>query len=258
MSTLAAKVIVLTGGASGLGRACAAEFAAQGAKLVVGDTDPDGAADTVAGMGDNGRVMVCDVSRSSDCEALMNEAVSAFGRIDGVMSNAGIEGNGTVETCGEAEWDHVMAINLKGMFLVSKHAVPHLRANGGGAILMTSSVSAFWGEPGTVSYNAAKGGIIGLVRAMAMDHGRDGIRVNCLCPGYHSTGMPARFFAAQADPAGMAAKVDDLIALRRMGRPEELARTAAFLLSEANPYMTGSALVIDGGMTAGYPWHEQA
>src|SRR4051812_10911705 len=99
MSTLVDKVIVLTGGASGLGRACAAEFAAQGAKLIVGDTDLDGAGDTVAGMGDNGRAMICDVSRSSDCEALMNAAVSAFGRIDGVMSNAGIEGNGTVETC---------------------------------------------------------------------------------------------------------------------------------------------------------------
>jgi NAD(P)-dependent dehydrogenase (short-subunit alcohol dehydrogenase family) len=258
MSELADKVIVLTGGASGLGRACASEFAGQGAKLVVGDVDIDGARDVVAGMGEKGRAVVCDVSRSADCQALMSEAISAFGRIDGVMSNSGVEGNGTVETCEEAEWDRVMAINLKGMFLVSKYAVPYLRARGGGAILMTSSVSAFWGEPGTVSYNAAKGGIIGLVKAMAMDHGRDGIRVNCLCPGYHSTGMPARFFAAQADPAGMAAKVDDLIALHRMGRPEELARTAAFLLSDANPYLTGSAIVIDGGMTAGYPWHGQA
>jgi meso-butanediol dehydrogenase / (S,S)-butanediol dehydrogenase / diacetyl reductase len=257
MSTLTDKVIVLTGGASGLGRACATEFAAQGAKLVVGDIDLDGAGEVVSGMGDRARAARCDVSRSSDCEALMNEAVAAFGRIDGVMSNAGIEGNGTVETCEEADWDRVIAVNLKGMFLISKHAMPHLRAGGGGAILMTSSVSAFWGEPGTVSYNAAKGGIIGLVRAMAMDHGRDGIRVNCLCPGYHSTGMPARFFAAQADPAGMAAKVDDLIAVHRMGRPEELARTAAFLLSDANPYLTGSAIVIDGGMTGGYPWHGQ-
>ena len=118
------------------------------------------------------------------------------------MSNAGIDGNGTVETCEEDSWDRVMGVNLKGMFLISKHAVPHLRRNGGGAILMTSSVSAFWGEPGTVSYNAAKGGIIGLVKAMAMDHGAEGIRVNCLCPGYHDTGMPEAVLRRAVGPRG--------------------------------------------------------
>jgi len=258
MSTLAGKVVVLTGGATGLGRACVQEFGAQGAMVVVGDVDLAGAREAVSGLGERARAVACDVSRAADCSALMEEAVAAFGRIDAVMSNAGIEGNGSVETCEEDDWDQVMAVNLKGMFLIAKYAVPHLRANGGGAILMTSSVSGFWGEPGTVSYNAAKGGIIGLARAMAMDHGRDGIRVNCLCPGYHATGMPARFFAAQANPAAMAAMVDDLTALRRIGRPEELARTAAFLLSDANPYITGAAIVIDGGMTAGYAWHDQA
>jgi NAD(P)-dependent dehydrogenase (short-subunit alcohol dehydrogenase family) len=258
MITLDGKVVVLTGGATGLGRACAAEFGAQGAFVTIGDVDLAGANDVVAGLGDRAHAFACDVSQSADCRALMDEAVSAYGRIDAVMANAGIEGNGTVETCTEGDWDRVMAVNLRGMFLTAKYAVPHLRANGGGAILMTSSVSAFWGEPGTVAYNAAKGGIIGLAKAMAMDHGRDGIRVNCLCPGYHATGMPERFFAAQADPAAMAAKVGDLVALRRFGRPEELARTAAFLLSDANPFMTGSAIVVDGGMTAGYPWHEEA
>jgi meso-butanediol dehydrogenase/(S,S)-butanediol dehydrogenase/diacetyl reductase len=258
MTDLAHKVIVLTGGASGLGRACWVEFARQGAFVVMGDTDEPAGAESVRLLGANGRFVSCDVSVSADCARLMDTAAEEFGRIDAVMSNAGIEGNGTVESCDEESWDRVMAVNLKGMFLVAKHAVPHLRKNGGGSILMTSSVSAFWGEPGTVSYNAAKGGIIGLAKAMAMDHGAEGIRVNCLCPGYHATGMPQRFFAAQADPAAMAAKVDDLIAVRRMGLPEELARTAAFLLSDANPYMTGSAIVLDGGMTAGYPWHAEA
>ena len=97
--------------------------------------------------------------------------------------------------------------------------------------------------------------MIGLTRAMAMDHGADGIRVNCLCPGYHATGMPARFFAAQPDPEALAAKVNDLMAVRRMGKPEELARTVAFLLSDENPNITGAAIVLDGGMTAGYPWY---
>jgi NAD(P)-dependent dehydrogenase (short-subunit alcohol dehydrogenase family) len=258
MTDLSQKVIVLTGGASGLGRACALEFARQGATVVVGDADERGGRETVESLDGSARFVRCDVSVSADCAALLDTAAEEFGRVDAVMSNAGIEGNGTVETCDEDSWDRVMAVNLKGMFLISKYAVPHLRRAGGGAILMTSSVSAFWGEPGTVSYNAAKGGIIGLTKAMAMDHGAEGIRVNCLCPGYHATGMPQRFFAAQANPEAMAAKVNDLIAVRRIGLPEELARTAAFLLSDANPYITGSAIVVDGGMTSGYPWHGEA
>ena len=149
----------------------------------------------------------------------------------------------------------MLAVNLKGMFLAAKFVVPHLRARGGGSILNMASVAGFWGEPNTVAYNASKGGVIGLTRAMAMDHGADGIRVNCLCPGYHATGMPARFFAGQSEPEAMEAKVDDLIAVRRMGKPEELARTAAFLLSDANASITGAAIVLDGGMTAGYPWY---
>lgn len=247
------KVLIVTGGADGLGRACVEDFAAQGARLVVGDVDV-GRGEEAAGAA-GGLFVRCDVSVADDCRALVAAAVDAHGCLDGVFSNAGIEGNGSVEDCDEETWDRVLAVNLKGMFLMGKYAVPELRRSGGGTILNMASVAGFWGEPSTVAYNAAKGGVIGLTRAMAMDHGRDGIRVNCLCPGYHATGMPARFFAGQADPAAAAAKVDDLMAVRRMGRPEELARTAAFLLSDANPYLTGAAIVLDGGMTAGYPWY---
>src|SRR5262249_50622618 len=143
------------------------------------------------------RFVRCDVSSAPDAANLVDTAAQAFGRLDGLLSNAGIEGNGSVETCDEATWDRVLAVNLKGMCLLAKYPVPHLRAGGGGSILNMASVAGFWGEPGTVAYNASKGGVIGLTRAMAMDHGRDGIRINCLCPGYHATGMPARFFADQ-------------------------------------------------------------
>jgi meso-butanediol dehydrogenase/(S,S)-butanediol dehydrogenase/diacetyl reductase len=255
MTGLAGKVVVVTGGCGGLGRASAEEFVHQGARVVAGDVDDEAGGDLVAALGAAIRFVHCDVSNAADCEALVSCAVQAFGRLDAVMSNAGIEGNGTVESCDEATWDRVLAVNLKGLFLIGKYAIPQLRLAGGGAILNTASVSGFWGEPGTVPYNASKGGIIGLTRAMAMDHGADGIRVNCLCPGYHATGMPARFFAAQPDPDRMARSASDLIALRRMGGAEELARTAAFLLSDANPYITGAAIVLDGGLTAGYPWH---
>jgi NAD(P)-dependent dehydrogenase (short-subunit alcohol dehydrogenase family) len=253
--TLADKVIIVTGGAEGLGRACVREFTAQGAKVVLGDVDETKGAEADSELGEQGLFVRCDVAAAADCVRLVEGAVSHFGRLDGVLANAGIEGNGSVETCDEETWDRVLAVNLKGMFLIAKYAVPHLRADGGGAIVNMASVAGFWGEPGTAPYNAAKGGVIGLTRAMAMDHGRDGIRVNCLCPGYHATGMPARFFAAQPDPQAMADKVASLTAVRRMGLPEELARTAAFLLSDANPNITGAAIVVDGGMTAGYPWY---
>jgi NAD(P)-dependent dehydrogenase (short-subunit alcohol dehydrogenase family) len=252
--TLAGKVIIVTGGADGLGRACVREFAAQGAHVALGDIDETKGAEAASEIGAHGLFIRCDVAEAADCARLVDQAVERFGRLDGVLANAGIEGNGNVETCEEATWDRVLAVNLKGMFLIAKYAVPHLRADGG-AIVNMASVAGFWGEPGTVAYNAAKGGVIGLTRAMAMDHGSDRIRVNCLCPGYHATGMPARFFAAQADPQGMADKVANLMAVRRMGMPEELARTAAFLLSDANANITGAAIVVDGGMTAGYPWH---
>jgi meso-butanediol dehydrogenase / (S,S)-butanediol dehydrogenase / diacetyl reductase len=253
--TLADKVIIVTGGAEGLGRACVREFAAQRAKVVVGDIDETKGAEAASELGEDGLFVRCDVALAADCAQLVEGALTRFGRLDGVLANAGIEGNGNVETCDEETWDRVLAVNLKGMFLVAKYAVPHFREAGGGAIVNMASVSGFWGEPGTVPYNAAKGGVIGLTRAMAMDHGRDRIRVNCLCPGYHATGMPARFFAAQPDPQAMTEKVASLMAVHRMGLPEELARTAAFLLSDANPNITGAAIVVDGGMTAGYPWY---
>jgi len=252
---LEGKVVIVTGGADGLGRACVSEFGAQGARVAIGDVDEEKGASEAAELGDAGRFVRCDVASAADCERLVDETLRVFGRIDALFSNAGIEGNGSVETCDEETWDRVLAVNLKGMFLMAKFVVPHLRAAGGGAILNMASVAGFWGEPGTAPYNAAKGGVIGLTRAMAMDHGRDGIRVNCLCPGYHATGMPARFFADQPDPAAMEAKVNDLMAIRRMGKPEELARTAAFLLSDANASITGAAIVLDGGMTAGFPWY---
>ena len=255
MTGLEGKVVIVIGGADGLGLACVRELGAQGASVAIGDVDQERGAAAAAELGASCRFTRCDVAASADVERLVEDTVRVFGRIDGLLSNAGIEGNGSVETCDEETWDRVLAINLKGMFLAAKFVVPQLRAAGGGSILNMASVSGFWGEPNTVAYNAAKGGVIGLTRAMAMDHGRDGIRVNCLCPGYHATGMPARFFAAQPDPAAMAAEVDDLIAVRRMGEPQELARTAAFLLSDATASITGAAIVVDGGMTAGYPWY---
>ena len=255
MSGLDGKVILVTGGASGLGRACVESFAASGARVVIGDVDAELGGEVASAIGADARFLSCDVTRAADCAALVECAFTNFGRLDAVMSNAGIGANGSVETCEEAVWDRVIAVNLKGMFLIAKFAVPQLRAAGGGAIVNTASVSGMWGEPDTVAYNASKGGVIAMTRAMAMDLAPDRIRVNALCPGYHATGMPAEYFAAHPEGDEMVRRVNDLIPLRRMGEPGELARVAEFLLSDASSFMTGSVLVSDGGMTAGYPWY---
>jgi NAD(P)-dependent dehydrogenase (short-subunit alcohol dehydrogenase family) len=251
------KSTIVTGAAKGIGRACALEFARQGALLTICDVDDDSGAGVVSEIeAAGGRVefVHADVSSSADTKLLADRAAERHGGIDCLFSCAGIAGNGSVVDCGEEEWNRVLAVNLTGMFLVAKHVIPYMRRAGRGAILNMASVSAFWGEPGTVAYNASKGGVLALTRAMAQDHGPEGIRVNCLAPGFHDTGMVDDYFDAQPDGAAARTRIDRLMAVRRIGRPEELARTAAFILSDANEYMTAASIVLDGAMSAGYTW----
>lgn len=254
---LEGKSTIVTGAGKGIARACAEEFARQGALLTICDIDDalgTAAADAIAASGGTVQYVPADVSSSAQVKAMTDAAAERYGGIDRLFNCAGIAGNGSVVDCPEEEWNRVLAVNLTGMFLVAKHAIPHMRARGGGAILNMASVSAFWGEPGTVAYNASKGGVLALTRAMAQDHGPEGIRVNCLAPGFHDTGMVDDYFDAQPDGAEARKRINQLMATRRIGRPEELARTAAFILSDANGYMTAAAVVLDGAMSAGYTW----
>jgi NAD(P)-dependent dehydrogenase (short-subunit alcohol dehydrogenase family) len=251
------KRTIVTGAGKGIARARALEFARQGARLTICDVDDArgrATAEEIAAAGGSARYVRADVSSSADAAALAEAAAGEEGRIDCLFNCAGIAGNGSVVDCDEAEWNRVLAVNLTGMFLVSKHVIPYMRRAGRGSILNMASVSAFWGEPGTVAYNASKGGVLALTRAMAQDHGPEGIRVNCLAPGFHDTGMVDDYFDAQPDGAQARLRIDKLMAVRRIGRPEELARTAAFVLSDANEYMTAASIVLDGAMSAGYTW----
>jgi len=254
---LAGKVVIITGAGSGIGRACALEYGRQGGLVVIADVNQQLGQETAQliqeaeGQAD---FVETDVSQRSDAERMVQTVIKRHGKLNCLHNNAGVEGNGSVEVCDEEQWDRVLGINLKGVFLCSKYAVPEIRKQGGGAILNTASVSAFWGEPGTVSYNTSKGGILALTRAMAMDHGRDNIRVNCLCPGYTNTGMVERYFRDQPNGMEMMPKISKLEALGRIGNPGEIARAALFLLGDDCTYATGAAFVVDGGMTAGYPW----
>lgn len=246
---LAGKVALITGAAGGIGAASARLFAAEGAALALADLDADRLA-ALAGEieAGGGRVLVhpTDVADSGAVAALVAATVARFGGLDVCFANAGIGGGGLVADLPEETFDRVLGVNLKGAFLCAKHAVPHLLAAGGGALIFTASELALVGSPGGAVYCASKAGLLGLARALAVDHGRQGLRVTCLCPGATDTPMLWRGVDDRAaEEASLAARM----ALGRIGRPEEIARAALFLASDESSFVTGTALVVDGGWT---------
>jgi NAD(P)-dependent dehydrogenase (short-subunit alcohol dehydrogenase family) len=249
------RVAVITGAGSGIGKACAIEFAKEGAAVGVVDIDSSTARETVRLIEEAGgaaRPFETDVSRPESVEQLVSGASRAFGRIDALVNNAAIQVNKTVEETSVEEWNREMAVNVGGIFLCSKFFMPHLRLTKG-CIVNMSSVNGFFVEPLCAGYCATKAAIIALTKAMAIDHGKEGIRVNCICPGYIDAGLAESYFQAQPDPAAARAAAGKLHALWRIGRPEEVARVAVFLASADASFMTGSAVVVDGGFGSGLP-----
>ena len=249
------RVAVITGAGSGIGRACAREFAKEGARVVVADILPEAAAETVRlieAAGGTARAVVTDVASPESVQALVAETLGAFSQVHVLLNNAAIQVNKTVEDTTIEEWNREIAVNLGGVFLCSKFFIPHLRKTRG-AIVSMSSVNGFFVEPLCAGYCATKAAIIGLTKAMAIDHGKDGIRVNCICPGYIDAGLAEGYFEAQPDPAAARASAGKLHALWRIGRPEEVARAAIFLASDEASFVTGSAMVVDGGFGSGLP-----
>jgi NAD(P)-dependent dehydrogenase (short-subunit alcohol dehydrogenase family) len=249
------KVAVVTGAASGIGRAGALEFAKEGARVVVADLNCAGAQATAERITDAGGVALpveCDVADARSVEELVEKTLAAFSKADVLFNNAAIQVNKTVEDTTPEEWARQMAVNVGGIYLCSKFLLPHLRKTRG-AIINMSSVNGFFVEPMCAGYCATKGAIIALTKAMAIDHGREGVRVNCICPGYIDAGLAEAYFQAQPDPAAARAAAGGLHALGRVGRPEEVARVAVFLASEDASFMTGSAVVVDGGFGSGLP-----
>jgi NAD(P)-dependent dehydrogenase (short-subunit alcohol dehydrogenase family) len=249
------RIVVVTGAASGIGRACAMECAAEGARVVVVDINAEGAAETVrmiAAAGGAARAVRTDVSDEASVAALAAEVMRVEGAVHALINNAAIFYAKTVEETALEEWNRQMAVNVGGIFLTSKHFMPYLRASRG-AIVNMSSANGYFVEPGCAGYCATKAAIIGLTKAMAIDHGRDGVRVNCICPGYIDTGLAQAYFDVQTDPAQARAEAGKLHALWRIGQPEEIARVAAFLASDDASFITGAAIAADGGFTTGLP-----
>jgi NAD(P)-dependent dehydrogenase (short-subunit alcohol dehydrogenase family) len=249
------QVVVVTGAGSGIGRASAKEFAKEGARVVVGDINLRGAVETVKQIeagGGTGRAVEVDVSAADSVQRLVEEALQGFSRVHVLLNNAAIQVNKTVEDTTVEEWNREIAVNLGGVFLCSKFFMPHLRKTKG-TIINMASVNGFFVEPICAGYCATKGAIIALTKAMAIDHGKEGIRVNCICPGYIDAGLAEGYFQAQSDPAAARAAAGELHALGRIGRAEEVARIAVFLASNDASFMTGSAVVVDGGFGSGLP-----
>ena len=250
---LAGKVALITGAGSGIGRASALRFAAEGARVVVADWKPDGGRETVARIQATGGVALfveTDVSQEEDVRRMVATAVEAYGRLDILFNNAAVQVFGTIPETPTSDWQRVLDVNLKGVYLGCKYALPRMIAQGGGSIVNMSSTLGFVGDPAMPAYGATKGGILAMTKAMAQAHGRQNIRVNCICPGDVDTPIVQEYFDQQPDPAEARRRVAAHYALGRIAQPEEIAQVALFLASDESSFLTGTAIVADGGLTS--------
>jgi NAD(P)-dependent dehydrogenase (short-subunit alcohol dehydrogenase family) len=249
------RVVVITGSGSGIGRACAVEFAKSGAKVVVADINLEGAEETVKQImisDGSATAFKTDVSNPESVKQLVAFTIKTFLKIDALINNAAIQVNKTIEDITFEEWNLQMSINVGGVFLCSKHFLPYLRITKGNIVNM-SSVNGFFVEPICAGYCTTKAAIIGLTKAMAIDHGHEGIRVNCICPGYIDAGLAEGYFLSQPDPKKAREEAGKLHALWRIGRPEEVGQVAVFLAGDDASFMTGASVVVDGGFGSGLP-----
>ena len=250
MSRLQGKVAIVTGGSRGIGREIADRFLKEGASvLATARRAPQ------PPLPEHGKLafLAADVARSEDAAALVAEAIDRFGGLDILVNNAGIQLQKSLEETSEAEWDEVMAVNVKGAFLCCRAAAPALRKRGGGSIINIGSYDGFLADPNFSAYCASKGAVQALTRAVAIDLGKDRIRCNVICPGWIETEMVEDYIAHLPDPASARARIESLHPIGRTGKPADIASLAVWLASDESAFFTGQQFVADGGFTARAP-----
>jgi len=245
------KVAVITGAKSGIGFATALRFVAEGAKVVVADVrDASQEVREITKRGAEALFVQVDVSSESQVNALIEKTVTAYGRLDVLVNNAGMELAKKVTDTTEVEWDRLMSVNLKGVFLCSKVAISVMRRNSGGVIVNIASELGLVGGSEIAAYCASKGGVVQLTKAMAIDHAGDGIRVNCVAPGPVLTPLLEAIIKASSNPEEERRQIVEKTLLKRLGQAEEIANVILFLASDESSYMTGSIVAVDGGWSA--------
>ncbi len=261
MAEFSGKVAIVAGGTSGIGRAVARKLATEGARVVICSDREDQVEEALAELREEGLEVSgrrADVTSSADMKRLMDFATETYGGVDVLVNSAGVQRYGTVVETEEEVWDEVLDVNLKGIYLASKHAIPQMRERGGGAIVNLSSVQAFASQKGVAAYTASKGAINALTRAMALDHAEENIRVNAVCPASVDTPMlrwSADLFKGEKSVEETVAEWGKMHPVGRVARAEEVAEVIAFLASPRSSFVTGGEYKVDGGMLAALGVH---
>ena len=249
---LTGKTALVTGAGSGIGQASAELFAQEGARIMVVDRNRETGeqtAEDIRKQGWDATFCYADVSQDSDVQAMIDSTIRRYGRLDVLMNNAAIVIFAKlVETTNEI-WDQIQSVNLKGVFLGCKHAIPAMIRNGGGSVINTASILGFVADVDLAAYCAAKGGVIALTKVAALTYGSDKVRVNCICPGDVDTPMVRQYFDRSPNPELLRREIYSKYALNRIASPREVAQVALFLASDESSFVTGSQIVIDGGLT---------
>ena len=249
---LGGKVAIITGAGSGIGQATAQLFAREGARVVIVDINRESGEQTamqIHQQGGDATFCYADVSQGSDVQAMVSSAVDRYGRLDILMNNAAVCVFAKLVDTTDEIWTKIQNVNLRGVFLGCKYAIPVMIRNGGGSVINTASVLGFVADPDLAAYCAAKGGVIALTKVAALTYGSKGIRVNCICPGDVNTPMVQQYFERSPEPDVLRGEIYSKYALRRIASPGEVAQAALFLASDESSFVTGSQIVIDGGLT---------